>query len=82
MASLQVRNLPEDIYNALYQLAQESHRSLTQQAIVTLELGLQRQLGSASDRRKSMLNTWEKTNQLTPQSWPDPVKILREDRKR
>ncbi len=72
MASLQVRNLPENIYNALYQLAKDSHRSLTQQAIVTLELGLQTQLSSATDRRKSMLNSWETTNPLTSRTWPKP----------
>ena len=40
MPSIQVRDLPEEIYNKIKNNAQKDHRSLSQQAIVTLKKGL------------------------------------------
>ena len=40
MAILQVRDLPDQIYEKLKKEAQKKHRSLSQQAIVTLAKGL------------------------------------------
>ena len=40
MASLQVRELPENIYSLLKQRAEAEHRSIAQEAIVLLSKGL------------------------------------------
>ncbi|MEM7657276.1 MAG: hypothetical protein AAF399_14170 [Bacteroidota bacterium] len=40
MPSLQVRNVPEHIYQALKAAASEERRSMSQQAIIALERGL------------------------------------------
>ncbi len=40
MPSIQVRDLPEQIYSKIKNNAQKDHRSLSQQAIVTLKKGL------------------------------------------
>lgn len=41
MPSLQVRELPENIYHLLQERAQTMHRSLAQEAIVVLAKGLE-----------------------------------------
>jgi plasmid stability protein len=43
MATLQIRELPEPLYDLLSFKAQRNHRSLTQQAIAELEQALQPQ---------------------------------------
>ena len=40
MPSIQVRDLPEQIYRKIQMSAKKDHRSLSQQAIVTLKKGL------------------------------------------
>ncbi|MFW5984739.1 MAG: FitA-like ribbon-helix-helix domain-containing protein, partial [Halanaerobiaceae bacterium] len=37
MPTLQVRNLPEHIYNKIVELAKEDRRSITQETIILLE---------------------------------------------
>ncbi len=82
MASLQVRELPDQIYLKLKQEAQKKHRSLAQQATITLSKGLNISL-NAKERRIEILshlkeyNKKRKHNQLS-----DPVKLIRKDRER
>jgi antitoxin FitA len=58
MPSLQVRDLPEEIYQALKRAAQAEHRSLSQQAIVALARGLD--LGvDHRKRRANLLRQWK-----------------------
>lgn len=40
MPSLQIRQMPDDLYQALSFRAEQAHRSLTQQTLVELELAL------------------------------------------
>ena len=40
MPSIQIRGVPEQIYNKIKNNAQKDHRSLSQQAVVTLFLNL------------------------------------------
>ena len=57
MPSLQVRDLPEEIYQALKRAAQAERRSLSQQAIVSLAKGLN--LGvDHRKRRAKLLEQW------------------------
>jgi len=54
MPSLQVRELPEQLYNKIKQEAQNKHRTLAQQAIVTLAKGLNVPL-DPKKRRENLL---------------------------
>jgi len=80
MPTLQLRDLPEDVYVQLHYLAKKEHRSLTQETIVVLKKGLVSKLGN-KDRRRKLL---ESTNVLDVDGskLPDPVVLIREDRER
>jgi hypothetical protein len=80
MPTLQVRDLPEDIYVKLNMIAAEENRSIAQQTIVLLResLGLQK---NNKLRRKALLE------ELSKKSYPDSskvdaVQLIRQDRQR
>lgn len=81
MPSLQIRDLPEDVYEALSFRAQSEHRSLAQQAIV--ELRRMPEL-TARDRRLEVLEALKKRLASEPVSRPSraPEDLIREDRER
>jgi plasmid stability protein len=80
MPTLQVRDLPEDIYVQLNYLAEKEHRSLAQETIVLLKEGIATKLGNKERRRKLL----EKIGDLNidGSKFPDPVDLIREDRER
>ena len=80
MPTLQVRDLPEDIYVKLNMIAAKESRSIAQQTIVLLResLGLHK---NNKLRRKALLE------ELSQKKYPntgkvDIVKLIREDRQR
>ena len=80
MPTLQVRDLPEDIYVKLNMIANEENRSIAQQTIVLLResLGLHK---NNKLRRKALLE------ELSARKYPDArkvdvVQLVREDRER
>ena len=80
MPTLQVRDLPEDIYVKLSMVAAEENRSIAQQTIVLLResLGLHK---NGKLRRQALLA------QLPARKYPDTsevdaVQLIREDRSR
>jgi antitoxin FitA len=81
MPSLQIRDVPEDVYEALAFRAQTEHRSLAQQAIVELrripEL-------TAREQRLGLLNELRKRMGTEPGSRLSrpPEDLIREDRER
>ncbi|HEX4498067.1 MAG TPA: hypothetical protein VIE43_20490 [Thermoanaerobaculia bacterium] len=81
MPSLQIRDLPEDVYEALAFRAQAEHRSLAQQAIVELrripEL-------TARERRLGLLTKLKNRMEAEPSRRlsPPPEDLIREDRER
>jgi plasmid stability protein len=81
MPSLQIRDLPDDVYEALAYRAQAEHRSLAQQAIVELrripEL-------TARERRLDLLNELKKRIETEPPPTLSraPEDLIREDRER
>lgn len=80
MPSLQIRELPEDIYEALAYRAKRSGRSLAQQAVVELR---KMTLLGAHDRRLAVLDEIERRPKPTnTEDWPDPVDLIRHDRDR
>lgn len=80
MPTLQVRDLPEEVYAQLNYLAEKEHRSLSQETIVVLKEGITAKLGD-KDRRRQLL---EEGNPLgiDGRRLSDPVDLVREDRER
>lgn len=80
MPSLQVRELPENIYLLLQEKAKKSHRSIASEAIVTLAKGLKTS-PSQKDRRLKLLKIINE-NPRIGKELIDPVHLIREDRDR
>ncbi|MEA3468749.1 MAG: hypothetical protein U9R57_11095 [Thermodesulfobacteriota bacterium] len=83
MPSLQVRELPDNIYRLLQEKAKMEHRSLAQEAVVTLAKGL-KTTASNQDRRKKLLQDIV-THPCSSEKMEydvDPVFLIREDRDR
>ncbi len=80
MPTLQVRDLPEDIYIQLNYLAEKEHRSLAQETIVLLKEGISNKINN-KERRKKILAKMLELN-IEGKKFPDPVALIREDRER
>jgi antitoxin FitA len=80
MPTLQVRDLPEDIYIQLNYLAEKEHRSLAQETIVLLKEGISNKINN-KERRKKILDKMLELN-IEGKRLPDPVALIREDRER
>jgi plasmid stability protein len=78
MPTLQVRDLPEEIYNKLIYLAKKEHRSLAQETIVLLKEGLENRLDNQSRRRK-LLESFDGLG-VDTSGLPTPEELIREDR--
>ena len=81
MPSLQVREMPPAIYNKLQTNAQKQHRSLAQEAVVTLARGLKTEVSNI-ERRKTLLDQIAQNPTIDNTQLPDPVALIREDRER
>ncbi len=83
MASLQVRDLPEELYYKLKEEARRAHRSLAQQAIVALSRGLDSPI-SSRERRQRLLQSLKNTTKAktTLSALPSPLELIHEDRQR
>ena len=82
MPSLQVRDLPEHIYQKIVQLADAERRSITQETIVLLEKALEIDKQN-KERRKILFNSiLEESDNKKNQNVLDPVPLIREDRER
>ena len=82
MASLQVRELPENIYSLLKRKAEAEHRSIAQEAIVLLAKGLDMSI-APKERRARLLQKIEEEAELKSRTAAklDPVKLIRENRR-
>ena len=80
MPTLQVRDLPEDIYVKLNMLANEENRSIAQQTIVLLREGLGLHKNNKL-RRKALLEKLSETNYPETKDI-DLIRLIREDRER
>ena len=78
MPTLQVRDLPDEIYQKLRYLAEKEHRSLAQETIILLKEGLESKL-SNKNRRKQLLQNFKGLNVNTV-NLPKAVDLIREDR--
>ncbi|HKL42511.1 MAG TPA: hypothetical protein VJ962_08030 [Clostridia bacterium] len=82
MHTLQVRNLPEQIYNKIVELAEEDRRSITQETIILLEKALEMEKQSKKQRKKLLNQIINETKSNSFDEIPDPVPLIREDRYR
>ena len=83
MASLQVRELPENIYSLLKRRAEAEHRRIAQEAIVLLAKGLDTPI-APKERRTKLLQKIKEESELNRETAAklDPVELIREDRRR
>jgi plasmid stability protein len=83
MATLQIRDLPDELYRTLRRAAEAERRSLTQEAVVALERGLRAQApAEARDRRRRLLEEARLSPVPLPPDAPSPDAVVREDRDR
>ncbi|MCC5615830.1 Arc family DNA-binding protein [Nostoc sp. CHAB 5836] len=88
MATLYVRNLPDDLYAKLQELAASEHRSINAQVITLLEQALKTEAQQTEEeKRKNVPKLLEeirlRREQLpTDIEWPDSTAMIREDRDR
>jgi len=81
MPLLQVRDMPEDLYEKLSQIAEQDNRSITQETIVLLKKALNYKESRVS-RRKRILGEIRKNKIEHSNEFPDPSILIREDRER
>jgi plasmid stability protein len=82
MPSLQIRDLPEEVYQKLLRLAKQDHRSLSQEAAVVLARCIGRE-HDPRDRRQAVLRrVLARSEALADVKLPDPAELIREDRDR
>ena len=79
MASLQIRDMPEDVYAALAERANRQRRSLAQQAVA--ELARIPEL-EARRARQEVIEQLRSRSPVLPEGSLDPVDVIREDRDR
>ena len=87
MPTLQVRDLPEDIYQELVRQAEKERRSLAQQAIVVLAKAAGHAAGTPigchNERRRAILADIRRTvDPKKTRHLRSPVDLIREDRDR
>lgn len=82
MPSIQVRDLPEQIYRKLQINAKKDHRSLSQQAIVTLKKGLGINDNPKERRRILVDQILSMRVFIDSDQLDDPTNFIREDRDR
>ncbi len=80
MPSLQIRDVPDDLYQALSFRARQSHRSLAQQAVAELRRILELVAG---ERRQAVVAHIHATlGETGIHLAPSPEALVREDRER
>jgi plasmid stability protein len=83
MPSLQVRELPVNIYRRLRKSAKAEHRSLAQEAVFVLAKGLQASVSNKERRTEILQSITEHEQPLTEQAAAvDSISLVREDREK
>jgi len=81
MPLIQVRDVPEHIYRRLVEAAARERRSLAQQVVAVLAQGLDVAVDAKSRRRK-LLESSQFMDAVRSRKLTDPVRLIREDRRR
>jgi plasmid stability protein len=79
MPLLQVRDVPEDLYETLSKVAEAENRSIAQETIVLLRKALNFQQERVS-RRKRVLEEIKEMNFKNTDKFPNPADLIREER--
>jgi plasmid stability protein len=83
MATLQVRNVPDDLYRRLQELASEERRSLGAEVIVLLESAVRAGQAAREPVADILARLKARRNAIKlPRNWPGSLELLREDRAR
>jgi plasmid stability protein len=82
MPSLQVRDLPDHIYQQIVTRAREERRSISQETIMLLAKALELPLQGGLDRKQLLSEIAQEAELLCFEELPDPVTLVREDRQR
>jgi antitoxin FitA len=88
MATLNLLNIPDDLYERLQELAQAEHSSIDAQVITILQNALETKTQQTEEaRRKNVLKLLEESSnrrRLNPVDFglPDSTELIREDRDR
>lgn len=88
MATLYVRNLPDDLYAKLQELAASQHRSINAQVITLLEQVLTTQAQETEEQKRQNVPKLleeirqRRENRRTDIEWLDSTAMIREDRDR
>ena len=82
MPILQIRDLPDPIYQKLAQQARKEHRSLSQQAIVELAKAMNINLSAKNRRHRVIESIHEIHRHTSVKTEKDPLDWIREDRGR
>ncbi len=81
MPTLQIRDLPKDLYKRLQESAKASRRSLTQEAIVLLNKAMnESDMKVNKDRRSKVLGEIAKNRKLSKEEADLAIQWIREDR--
>ena len=81
MSTLQVRDIPEDLYENLAKVAKMENRSIAQETIVLLRSALNLKEERQS-RRKQVLKEIDDVHLENVEDFPAPELLIREDRDR
>jgi plasmid stability protein len=82
MATLNLENLPDDLYQSLHQLAAQQKRSLNEAVISLLTVALQQQDRTAPSVTQVLSEIRRTRGALAPNPWLDSTLLIREDRDR
>ena len=80
MASLQIRKLPEPLYQKLKAVAKREHRSVPQQTIVLLAGALDVSPAVKENRQQVLASIKRDAKRLKKFDVSDPVALIRQDR--
>jgi hypothetical protein len=78
---LQIRNVPEHIYKALLEQSRAERRSLSRQALIVLERGLEAPVDLRA-RRRDLIRRIRELDKSPYKDLPDAATLIREDRDR
>jgi plasmid stability protein len=82
MATLQVRDFPDDLHKRLAELADQEHRSLAQQVTVLLMQALEHTESNVRRRAQILDLVQADQDAKIGKKAAEPVKLIREDRDR
>ena len=82
MASLQIRDLPVYLEHKLKTEAKKNHRSIAQEAVVSLEKGFGIKPHTSERRLRALDELAREPISFQAKALKSPVEMIREDRKR